>query len=92
MIKTCAELIDENKEYTKRLGFKVTEKEKTLPFMYCIFKMDKNPIGQVSSQHLKFALQSKSEMLSDVGGRGVSECSGRLVFIFLFLKTIGFGS
>ena len=39
MIKTCAKLIDENKEYTKRLGFKVTEKEKTLPFMYCIFKV-----------------------------------------------------
>ena len=39
--------------------------------MYCIFKMDKNPIGQVSSQHLKFALQSKSEMLSDVGGGGL---------------------
>ena len=39
MIKTCAKLIDENKEYTNRLGFKVTEKEKTLPFMYCIFKV-----------------------------------------------------
>ena len=61
----------ENKEHIKQLGFKVTEKEKTLPFMYCIFKMDKNPIGQVSSQHLKFALQSKSEMLSDVGGGGL---------------------
>ena len=23
---------------------------------------------------------------------GFSECSGRLIFIFLFLKTIGFGS
>ena len=45
MIKSCAELIHENKEYTKQLGFKVTEKEKTLPITYCIFKMDKNPIG-----------------------------------------------
>ena len=41
----CAVLIDENKEYTKQLGFKVTGKEKTLPIMYCIFKIDKNPIG-----------------------------------------------
>ena len=45
MIKICAELIDENKEYAKQFGFKVTEKEKTLPIMYCIYKMDKNPIG-----------------------------------------------
>ena len=45
MIKSYAALIDENKEYTKQLGFKVTEKEKTLPIMCCIFKMDKNPIG-----------------------------------------------
>ena len=45
MINSCAELIDGNKEYTKQLGFKVAEKEKILPIMYCIFKMDKNPIG-----------------------------------------------
>ena len=45
MMKSYAELIDENKEYTKQLGFKVTEKEKTLPVMCYIFKMDKNPIG-----------------------------------------------
>ena len=45
MIKRYAELIDENKEYTKQLSFKVTEKEKTWPIIYCIFKMDKNPIG-----------------------------------------------
>ena len=30
MIKICAELIDENKEYAKQFGFKVTEKEKTI--------------------------------------------------------------
>ena len=59
MIKSCAELIDENKEYAKQFGFKVTEKEKTLPIIYCIFKMDKNPIGASLSLHLKFALQSK---------------------------------
>ena len=40
MMKSYAELIDENKEYTKQLGFKVT-----LPVMCYIFKMDKNPIG-----------------------------------------------
>ena len=53
MIKSYDELIDEytkqytkqyTKEYTKKLSFKVTVKEKTLPIMYCIFKMDKNPI------------------------------------------------
>ena len=38
MMKSYAELIDENKEYTKQLGFKVTEKEKILPIMCCIFK------------------------------------------------------
>ena len=26
--KSCDEIIDENTEYTKRLGFKITEKEK----------------------------------------------------------------
>ena len=45
MIKSCDALIDENKEYTKHMGFKVAEKEKTLPIMYCIFKTDKDPIG-----------------------------------------------
>ena len=44
MIKSYADFIDENKECTKQLGFKVTEKEKSLPIMHCIFKMDKNPI------------------------------------------------
>ena len=61
MSKSCAELIDENKEYTIQLGFKVTEKENTLPIMYWIFEMDENPIGarQVSSLYLQFVLQSK---------------------------------
>ena len=36
---------DENTECSKRLGFKTKEKEKTLPIMYWIFKMHKNPIG-----------------------------------------------
>ena len=61
MSKSCAELIDENNEYTTQLGFKVTEKENTLPIMYWIFEMDENPIGarQVSSLYLQFVLQSK---------------------------------
>ena len=75
-----------------------SQKNKKL-YLLCIafLKWIKIQQVQVSSLHLKFALQSKNEMLSDVeavggvGGR-VSECSGRLVFIFLFLKTIGFGS
>ena len=29
----------------------------------------------------------KKEMLSEVGGWGVSECSGRAIFIFLLKKT-----
>ena len=49
MIKSYAELIDEytkqyTRQYTKKLSFKVTLKEKTLPHLYCIFKMDQNPI------------------------------------------------
>ena len=30
--------------------------------------------------------------ISDAEGGGISECSGRPVFIFLLLKKIGFGS
>ena len=43
--KSCDEIIDENTEYTKRLGFKITEKEKILPIIYWIPIMNKNPIG-----------------------------------------------
>ena len=43
--KICDEIIDENTEYTKRLGFKILEKEKALPIMYSIPKMHKNPTG-----------------------------------------------
>ena len=39
------EIIDENTEYTKRLGFKITEKEKATPIMYWIPKMHKNQTG-----------------------------------------------
>ena len=38
----CVEIIDESTEYTKRLGFKITDKEKTLPIMYWIPKIHKN--------------------------------------------------
>ena len=41
----CVEIIDENTEYTKRLSFKITDKEKTLPIMYWIPKIHKNPTG-----------------------------------------------
>lgn len=43
--KSCNEMIDESTQYTKRLGFKTTEKEKTLPNMYWIPKIHKNPTG-----------------------------------------------
>ena len=32
--KSYDEIIDENTEFTKRFGFKTTEKEKTIPIMY----------------------------------------------------------
>ena len=41
----CDEISDTNTEYTKRLGFKITEKEKTLPIMYWILNMHKIPTG-----------------------------------------------
>ena len=36
---------NENTEYTIRLGFKITEKENTLPVIYWIPKIHKNPPG-----------------------------------------------
>ena len=41
--KSCDELINENTEYNKSLDFEVTEEEKTLPIIYWIPKMHKNP-------------------------------------------------
>ena len=38
---SCAEIIDENTEYTKRLGSKILEK--VIPIMYWISKMQRNP-------------------------------------------------
>ena len=43
--KSCDEIIDESTEYITRLGFKIFEKEKSLPIMYLILKMHKNPAG-----------------------------------------------
>ena len=43
--KAHDEIINENMEYTKRLGLKFNEDEKSLPLMYWIPKMHKNPIG-----------------------------------------------
>ena len=34
LIKIYDKIIDEKVEYTKCLGFKITEKEKTLPILY----------------------------------------------------------
>ena len=47
--KSCDKIIDENTEYTKRLGFKITEKKKTLTCRYGISKVQVH----VSSLHLK---------------------------------------
>ena len=60
--------------------------------MYCIFKMDKNPIGTSFITASKICSTKQKWDVIGCRGRGVSECSGRLVFIFLFLKTIGFGT
>ena len=38
-------MTDENTEYTKLLGFKITEKEKTLSVMYWVPKIYENPTG-----------------------------------------------
>ena len=39
------EIINEKVKYSKKLGFKVSNKEKDLPLMYCIPKMYKNRCG-----------------------------------------------
>ena len=43
--KSCYEIIDENREYAKRLGFTNTLKEKTLLIMYLVPKMHKCSTG-----------------------------------------------
>ena len=43
--ESCDEIIDENTEYTKRLGFIITDKEKSLPIINWIPKIYKNPTG-----------------------------------------------
>ena len=43
--KTDSEVIFENIEYSKRLGFETEEEEETLPIMYWTPKMHKTPIG-----------------------------------------------
>ena len=43
--RSSAEIIDENAEYSKRLGLSINEKDKTLPIMYWTPKMHKTPIG-----------------------------------------------
>ena len=39
------EIINEKVKYSKKLGFKVSNKEKDLPLMYCIPKMYKTSCG-----------------------------------------------
>ena len=43
--KCLEEIISDNTEYAKRLGYKMADKEKILPLMYWIPKMHKNPVG-----------------------------------------------
>ena len=52
--KSAEEIIDENITYTKRLGFEVNDKDKSLPVMYWTPKMHKTPIGA------RFIIASKS--------------------------------
>ena len=42
--KSKDEIIDDNRVYSERLGYSISEKELDLPTMYWIPKMHKNPI------------------------------------------------
>ena len=57
--ESCDEILDENTEYTKRLGYKITEKEKTLPITHRIPKMHKNPTGARFIIVSKYAAHNK---------------------------------
>ena len=57
--KTRDEIIDENTKNTKRLGFKITENQKTQPIMYRILKRIRMQQIHVSSLHLSDALHEK---------------------------------
>ena len=57
--KTRDEIIDENTKNTKRLGFKITENQKTQPIMYRILKRIRMQQVHVSSLHLSDALHEK---------------------------------
>ena len=48
------EIVDDNREYSKRLGYSLSEKELDLPTMYWIPKMHKNPVKH------RFIVASKS--------------------------------
>ena len=52
--RSRTEIIDENQQYLERLGFDLTEKEKSLPTMYWIPKMHKTPVKH------RFIVASKS--------------------------------
>ena len=62
--KSCDDIIEENTEYNKCLGFKMTEKEKTLPLMCWIPKMHKNPTGARSITAFKIC--STKQILKSV--------------------------
>ena len=57
--KICDELIDGNIEYTKRLDFKVIEKERALLLRTGLQKCVRIQIVLVLSFHLKYALRGK---------------------------------
>ena len=57
--KNCEVYWMKTGEYTKRLGYKITEKEKALSIMYWISKMHKNPTGVLFIIHLKYAPRKK---------------------------------
>ena len=48
------QIIDENQVYSEKFSYTLSEKEKDLPTMYCIPKMNKNPIKH------RFIVASKS--------------------------------
>ena len=61
--KSAEEIIDENITYTKRMGFEVNDKEKSLPIMYWTPKMHKTPVGArfiIASKHCSTKAISKA--------------------------------
>ena len=63
-IQAYDEIIDGNTEFTKRLGFKITEKAKALPIMYWVAEIYKKPTA--ARFIIAFKLYSTKEIYKSV--------------------------